>query len=328
MAPSEISRLAINFRAELPEAELNALPHPATALLQREWMWAQLAAHWRLYRSGYHLHARASWRRAHPKRRQQQRTTSPSDLHLLLAQRVIRSEEDRMSAEDWRALGQIKEQMQEATEVTRAQAAEAAGNCREAPLQPFPQAASQSASHAASRATSQSASRMAAREFEQAQELESRLLAARTQQIGLEAEDALVRLLASDDAQAQAFQHGQIEALGEAVAPPGSSIEERLLAAVIAKARFEALLWSALADTLLQRPAAHVQPNQRVKRAAKIGIISDERAQALLAQQARFAEKRYLLALRELANLRRLDGPLPQGSLVSPETASVAPSLS
>ena len=95
------------------------------------------------------------------------------------------------------------------------------------------------------------------------------------------AESAPVQLLTKDGSEAQAFQREQMAALAMSwvseMAPPGSPTSERLLADVIARARFEALLWSALADTLLQRPAAHVQHNQRIKHAAKAGMSSDER---------------------------------------------------
>lgn len=245
------------------------LPHPATILLQREWVWARLAVHWRLYRVGYHLHARATWRRAHPERRQQQHIISPCDLHLLLAQRVVRSEVDRMTSDDWAALEHIKEQMQEAAEERRAQAAETGST------------------------SAQAASRAASREQERAREHESRLLATRTQQIGQQAEAALLQLVAGSDAPAQAFQQRQIVALSEELAPPGSSIEERLLAAVIAKARFEALLWRALVDTLLLAPLSPAaRPHPRAGSTAKIGAGSsaragsDRRAQALLAERA------------------------------------------
>ncbi len=94
-------------------------------------------------------------------------------------------------------------------------------------------------------------------ELEEAPEvLESRRLAARTQEIGQIAEAALVQILAGDDVQAQDFQREQIAALREELAPIGSRIEERLLAEVIAKARFEFLMWSARSNQLLLPPAA------------------------------------------------------------------------
>ncbi len=275
------------------------LLHPATILLQREWVWARLAVHWRLYRVGYHLHVRATWRRAHPDRRQQQRTILPLDLHLLLAQRVVRSEEDRMTTDDWQALEQIKEQMQQAAEERRAQGPEI------------------------DRASEREVSRAAARELERARQHESRLLASRTQAIGQAAEEALVRVLAGNDAPAWAFQQGQIAAMVDELTGPAASIEERLLAAVVAKARFEALLWSAGRDALLldAAPDPHARAVRSMKPARAAGspdlsARNQSGDQALLSKRVCQAEKRYLQALRELANLRRLDGPLPPESLI------------
>ena len=268
--------------------------------------------HWRLYRSGYHLHARSSWRRAHPERRQQQRGISPFDLHLLLARRIVRSEEDRMDPSDWEALEHIKEQMQQTAQeaaVRRAQATRVHQITSKTAFDQgdFEQGAFQQTS---------------LRELKQAQEYESGLLAARTQEIGQEAEAALVRVLAGNDAQAQAFQHGQIAALRDELAPPGSSPEECLLANVIAKARFEALLWSVQISELLRT----VQPLSQYESKSKIhndhraqaqvqvqaAAKAQDKAQAQVEERVRTAEKRHLRALRELANLRRLDGPLTQ----------------
>jgi hypothetical protein len=264
--------------------------------------------HWRLYRRGYHLHARASWRRAHPERRQLQREVSPFDLHLLLAQRVVRSEEDTMSPDDWQALEQIMRRAQEAAEESRDQATEA----------------DRGSEWSSPRSSLQAVARVTSREQEHAHAHESSLLAARTQEIGQEAEAALVQMLTGDDVQAHAFQSAQIKALRDELAPPGSSIEELLLAQVIAKARFEALLCRACSDALLMDRLS--QPEPAFTPLHQLGLHScpshsahqtkhEAKEQALLVKQAHIAERRYLQGLRELANLRRLDGPMLQISV-------------
>lgn len=168
-------------------------------------------------------------------------------------------------------------------------------------------------------------------------EQEARLQALRTQEIGQIAESALVRLADEEDDQAHAFQREEMAALRDELAPPGSLTMERLLAEAIVKARFEAMMWSARSNRLLLERKSLEEPadrpglqEQRQARRAKELAARQAREQARCEEQARLAEKRYLQALRELVNLRRLSAPLLQVNLAQPAPApdnSTAPVL-
>jgi hypothetical protein len=144
----------------------------------------------------------------------------------------------------------------------------------------------------------------------------ARIQVLRTQEIGQLAEAALVNIVDEGDEEAHAFQRQQMAALRDELAPPGSSIAERLLAEAIVKARFEYMMWSARADYHFLHPApkpemfvVHESP---VRRAAKDKAHRAYKARAFAEEKARLAEKRYLSTLRDLEALRRQNAPLVQ----------------
>lgn len=119
-------------------------------------------------------------------------------------------------------------------------------------------------------------------------EAEAKILAARAQEIGTIAQTSLLRLLTGEDAEGMAVQRRQMEELRAELAPPGSRIEEKLLAEIIVKARFETLLWQAhsadLIATRQTKPVTESRPGMRIT--TNVGAIAEKRAEN--------AEKRYL----------------------------------
>lgn len=258
-------------------------------LLEREWAWARLTMRWRLYRSGYHLHARSTWRRAHPLQRDHLIGTTAYQVRQSMKDTLPKNLQSLLDSSEFDREGTINKTMS-----TLRQSLEAEPQQRRAKHQDENEVAPKSASHT-----------LTGRELAQLHAGETKILAARAQEIGAIAQTSLLRLMVGEDEEALAFQRHQMDELRDELAPPGSRIEERLLAEVIVKARFETLLWQARsADLITTGQTQQVEHLGRTRITRNTGALSDKRAAD--------AEKRYLQALRELTQLRRTLGPTVQ----------------
>ena len=272
-------------------------------LLERQWAWARLTMRWRLYRSGYRLHARGIWRRAHPPQREYQRRTDAYEMRQLMKGNLPQSQN---SIFDDQAVNEFLDTMtgmrKQVEAETRRRQTEVENRLKQTAARRTSRKAKAPASF-----PSPAVPVLTGRELAQMHEAEAKILAARTQEIGAIAQTSLLSLLVGEDTDALEFQRQQMAELCDQLAPPGSRIEERLLAEVIVYARFETLLWQARAADLIATGQTHQTDHRRVTR--NIGAIADKRAAD--------AQKRYLQALRDLAHLRRTLGPAVQVNIAN-----------